>query len=713
MSASSFLERSKASLEELRGHVPALRARASSSSLRLHVPCIGVGIGNCTGGAGISRSFTAPGQSLSARRGALDHGNTGRTGGAEQHVDTTETAAEQLHPSSISSPIEVQQFRAIPAGYHYYRTRSEERLVPANGNPDRDDEYSSYLFSSRGRSERRGSSDGNNDVGGRENSSVFADAGLAADVDARMRSREIRRAYTTGNDAWTIAIENSAQARQLLLPSSRVQGTDVPVWEIDVEAQLEGEVQRLIGARDYRFEDLVAERIVVPYDATAVPAPLRITHAQPPPLTPQPRPHPPHHNPSKRKARILNPEIDYSILHPSPPTTPHSSLESEETIQPSLLSTSTVTPLHLTPPPPPLHPSIPGADSTYTQTDTSQHNTLITPAGRTRTKKERKARRLPRPPPPTSSARQLDIVNARVLDAGRGGEGRCFALAPSVSTTSVSTSSHPPPRQSRDGENRSTKNRRRRRDVDVSREISPPVSDPHSPPPTIPDTSNDGSSADIKPDSAPSIRGSEHADPSSPSDKPSPTQQYQREHHHNDSYQDITNRDRLQQQAASLLTDHPPLPTTNMNSGFGGEILSVSPPTVPSTRLLCGGEGVPLITTLPPIATLSPISLPQVDGSWNSDGGEEGGSMSTSTSMSTRTPTPAPTAHPSLSPVPLSLSLSLSSPGPSLSPLSTPKTPNPNPNPNPNRQEWRRLTLNTTSWPTFPPGEWVVLGLMV
>ncbi|KAL8994470.1 MAG: hypothetical protein Q9188_007056, partial [Gyalolechia gomerana] len=393
MSASAFLERSKASLGELKLHVPALRARASSSPLRLHLPCVGLGIASCGGGSdgvSISRSFTAPGQAPSARREASDHGNAG--------------SAEQ-HQPSLSSPIEMQQYRAVPEGHSYrYPGRSEERLVPANGNPEREDEYLPYSFPSHGSERQEGAVEARRSADVRPADAGLADVGLA-DADEGMRSQVIRQAYSTGNDAWMRTIENAAQAR---LPSSRIRGTVIPVWEVDVEAQLEGEMQQLIGARDYRFGELVVERAPPAISRPLAPQP---TTFQPP--APQPRPHRPHHDPSKRKACIFNPQVDYTILHPHPNPAP-------ETISPHL-STQDLASLQTTSP----IASVADADTTYHQTDTSRYKTLITP-----TSQQGRKLHLPHPPPPASSTRQLDIIQARILDAETGRQVTYSALPP-------------------------------------------------------------------------------------------------------------------------------------------------------------------------------------------------------------------------------------------------------------------------------------------
>ncbi|KAL8714076.1 MAG: hypothetical protein Q9225_006628, partial [Loekoesia sp. 1 TL-2023] len=373
MPVSSLLERSRVSLEELRSY--GLRARASTSFIRLHLPCLGsggVGGADNSGVHNISRSFTAAGHTVSARRGALDLGTS---------------TSEQQHPQIGASPIEIQQFRYPPSGRYRAalhsgrrQARRQERFVASNRDPNREDEYLPYPSLSS--SDEGQSADAGNAEANTEN-------GDARAIGARTRSRETRLAYSTGNDAWTRTIENAAREPP---PSSRIHGTDgIPTWEVDVEAQLEGEVQQLVQPRDFGFGEIVAERerrLQPP--RTAIPRPRRRSVRRV-------------HDLERRRGRVFDDGIDYSVLRPPHP------LDEPETVAPHLSGQRLESRYPLLP-----WQQVADTDQSYTKTDTTRYRSL--------NGARRHRRHLPHPPPPPSSFRQLESVHARILDAETGRE---------------------------------------------------------------------------------------------------------------------------------------------------------------------------------------------------------------------------------------------------------------------------------------------------
>ncbi|KAI4180230.1 MAG: hypothetical protein L6R41_007368 [Letrouitia leprolyta] len=404
---SSLIEKSKASFEELRHHLhlPGLRARGSSTS---PLRCLGflvTGSGgsssegrNGSGSPSTSHSFAVLGQSPSARRGALDHGvGAGNTG--PQLITTAGIAG---HPNpSISSPIEVQQYHSIPEGLSYrLRKRPRETLFLANGNPGREDEYLPLSLPSQESetSHRRAYNEA-----ARERADEDAREARAADAQAgrrrrrrRTSSHEIRRAYATGNDDWGRVIDDAVRARS---PLSHVLGMGIPDWEIDVEGKLEGEVQRLVGEREFGLGEWVAGRVALVAAAQEMMPELPVS---------RPRHSRPRQEPEKQKAHILDPEVDYTVLRPTP------TASESEAILPGL-STHDLASRD----PPAQLPNVTDADTSYTRTDTARYRSLETQQSQGR---RRLRRHLPHLLAPASSVEEAEAIYARIFDAETGRE---------------------------------------------------------------------------------------------------------------------------------------------------------------------------------------------------------------------------------------------------------------------------------------------------
>ncbi|KAL8829751.1 MAG: hypothetical protein Q9170_006037 [Blastenia crenularia] len=307
---------SKPSLTDLR-----LRARASTSAVRLHLPCFTT-YNDGAQTRGISRALTAAGRvnSAATRRGGVDLGDP---------YHDADWSGERQYQLQVS-PIEVQQYR------EGYRPR-RERLVATNRNSEREDERVSIPSSA--------------------NSGQFG--------PRTMRGETMQ----AGTEPWNHIIANAAE------PHSRIRDSRIPDWETDIEAQLDGEVQRLIGLRDFGLERVVQ------------PPRRRTTRVR--------------HGSERRRARVFDDGVDYTVLQPS--SSSMVGYESEG-IRPELSGQELESRgVRL--------PGVPDSDLSYLGADTRQYRNL-------RGRRER--RELPRAPPPAASAGQLE----RIVDTGIGGGER-------------------------------------------------------------------------------------------------------------------------------------------------------------------------------------------------------------------------------------------------------------------------------------------------
>ncbi|KAL8770454.1 MAG: hypothetical protein Q9209_003880 [Squamulea sp. 1 TL-2023] len=208
MYAATFIERSRASLEYARQTVgtvrTAVRNRAGSLNIRSF---------HCGGhedSRGLSRSFTASAQSLSARRVDIDR--------------------------SPPSPTDVQQSRYSAFGQGWAAV--QERFVVENTDPSRDDEYPSISSKS--------TSAGYDEID--DNRAYTTEPICIKEEECPNKHR------TLNTPAYTI---DSPQIQGYRTPPASLEAS-IPDWQFDAELHLAKLIQRCIEARKFSLNSLQA-----------------------------------------------------------------------------------------------------------------------------------------------------------------------------------------------------------------------------------------------------------------------------------------------------------------------------------------------------------------------------------------------------------------------------------------------------------------------
>ncbi|KAI4139603.1 MAG: hypothetical protein L6R39_006204 [Caloplaca ligustica] len=258
--APSLVKKVKRTGKQVAAHtLGALQGRYSNFGTRL-LGSDGEGVSAVRG---LSLSFTAAAQPFSARR--------------------TSISSTSVQAPAPGSPTEIQQFR-YPPPTGYREVMDAERFVAQNRDPNRDDEYFSYSSSSgysadasiadveaRRRSRSRQLRQAYDDLievlshgeslwySSSSGSSTDDDDASIADTEA---SRQLREAYSTGNDDWTEVIVANGSGGDLYgseLGQVSLTGEEIPVPQVgaDPEAELESVLHH---GRDFAFGDVIARR---------------------------------------------------------------------------------------------------------------------------------------------------------------------------------------------------------------------------------------------------------------------------------------------------------------------------------------------------------------------------------------------------------------------------------------------------------------------
>ncbi|KAL8904092.1 MAG: hypothetical protein Q9171_007172 [Xanthocarpia ochracea] len=281
MHAATLIDRSRASLDLARQTLEtvgtAVRDRASSLNVRSFY-CWSRGEG-----IGLSRSFTASVQPLSARRIDID--------------------------GSASSPTEMQQFR-YPA-FGGGSAAMQERFVVGNGDPSRDDEYLS--ISSRQPSPENQAVSSNPPYV--SVSKMWAgNNGRNATLGSVFGEEEEEEEFPTRNKAQhAIANTTSSSQEQPQRTTAAKPETSIPLYQFDAELHLAYLIQKGIEARNFAITDLLASPQQPPANFT--------------PQRRQPRNIP--GEAGRRKGRVFDPVTDYT----QPPFNNNEGISSQSTGQ--------------------------------------------------------------------------------------------------------------------------------------------------------------------------------------------------------------------------------------------------------------------------------------------------------------------------------------------------------------------------------------------